>query len=298
MYLANTLILFSTLEVAIKAIADRTNPFQINFLRFFIGGIVLLAFAIFKNEYRIRWKDLPGLAVIGILNVAVSMNLLQLSLFVEGAMASVSAVLISANPIFVILFSAVIEKEKITINKICGLILGIAGIALVFMDKLQFSSSSLLSPFLGLLASVFFGLFTVLGRKVSVSVGSLRMNTWSFLIGSLVTLPFLLIFRVPVVNVDYTALPYILYISVFVTGIAYLTYFRGLTIMGAGVGSLVFFIKPPLASVFAAIFLDEKISPNLIAGTVLILAGIAVVIYWDRIRGVFRKNRKDFNEAL
>jgi len=50
---------------------------------------------------------------------------------------------------------------------------------------------------------------------------------------------------------------------------------------------VVFFLKPVLASVFAIVFLGEKITLNLIFGTFLILLGMAVMFYWEKIRQRF-----------
>jgi drug/metabolite transporter (DMT)-like permease len=61
----------------------------------------------------------------------------------------------------------------------------------------------------------------------------------------------------------------------------------GLTRTGAGSGSMVFFLKPVLASVFAIVFLNEKITLNLVLGTVLTLLGMAVMLYWERIKQKF-----------
>jgi drug/metabolite transporter (DMT)-like permease len=127
-------------------------------------------------------------------------------------------------------------------------------------------------------------LYTVLGRRVVAQVGSLRMNAYSFLFGSLMTIPLLLLLDIPVFQFDVTILPQILYLSIFVTGIAYLTYFMGLAQAGASKGSLVFFLKPIFASFIAVIFLGERLDITLIAGTVLVLAGIAVALFGDKLR--------------
>ena len=62
------------------------------------------------------------------------------------------------------------------------------------------------------------------------------MNAYSFLFGSLMTIPLLLLLDIPVFQFDVTILPQILYLSIFVTGIAYLTYFMGLAQAGASKG--------------------------------------------------------------
>lgn len=292
LYLLNTIVLFSTYEVVSKTLVGKADALQVNFIRFFIGGVVLLTVLLFKKDAGIGRKEFFSVVVIGFVNVVMSMSLLQLSLYAYNAQASVTAVIFSSNPVFVMLFAAITGKEKIGVYKLLGLLFGLLGIFVVFSEKLNFTSISWKSPFYAIVSAVFYGLYTVLGRKVSVRIGSLKMNTYSFLAGSLILLPFLLIFRIPVVTFDYSGIYQILYMSFILTGLAYLTYFAGLRIVGAGSGSLVFFIKPVLASILAIIFLNEKASLTLFAGTVLIISGIGIVVFQDRIKGLVRHMQK------
>lgn len=284
LFLINTIILFSTYEVVSKTIVGKIDPFQINFLRFFIGGVLLFLFLFIKGDLKIDRKSLIIVTFVGILNVALSMNLLQLSLNIHGARASIVAVIFSSNPIFVAVFAALIDKEKIFVYKLTGMLFGILGIIIICMDGFKLDRVNIKSPVMALISAVLYGLYTVVGRKASSRIGSLKMNSYSFLIGSTLLLPFLYIYNVPVFRFDYSATIQVVYLSVFVTGIAYLTYFMGLTHTGAGSGSLVFFLKPVLASIFAIIFLGEHISLNLVSGTVFIITGIVIILYWKDIK--------------
>ena len=283
-YLLITIIIFSTYEVVSKTIVGRVDPFQINFIRFLIGGLILFVFLLFKRDIYISRKDLLSVALLGVISVAISMNLMQLSLSVEGATASTAAVIFSSNPIFVTFFSALIEKEKIKLSRIIGLSVGILGIFTVFADKLQINLSNIVSPLLTLAAAITFALYTVIGRKASTKIGSLKMNTYSFIMGSIILVPFLILFKIPIIKFDYSAIPQVMYLSIFVTGIAYFTYFMGLSTVGASKGSLVFFVKPVMASIIAIIFLNEKVSMNLIIGMLLTIAGIFIVLYYDKFK--------------
>ena len=287
LYLLNTVILFSTFEVVSKTLVGKIDPFQMNFIRFFIGGLILFIFVILNDNLKIASRDLFWVTVIGILNVVLSMNFLQLGIFASNAKASVVAVIFSSNPIFVVIFSAIIDKEKVKLNKIIGMSVGLIGISVIFFNKMQFNTKDIMSPLFSLLSAIFYGLYTVLGRKMAVRIGSLKMNSYSSIIGSLILLPILLVFKLPVLSFDYRGIYQVLYIAVFVTGLAYLTYFKGLSIVGASSGSLVFFIKPVLASFIAIIFLKESATINLFTGTALILIGIMVVIYWQDFRPKF-----------
>lgn len=282
LYILITIVFFSTYEVVSKTLVNRVNPFQVNFLRFFIGGILLFFIVLAKGDISIEPKDLGKVTIVGIINVVLSMNLLQLSLNMPGAKASIAAVIFSSNPIFVTFFAALINKEKINLNKIIGLMFGVLGVILISLNSIKVAPVSLKSPVLALLSAILYGLYTVLGGKVSKKIGSLKMNSYSFLLGSLTLLPFLIIFKVPIIKFDYSATFHILYLSLFVTGIAYLTYFLGLTLTGASKGSLVFFLKPVLASIFSVIILGEGITSSFVLGTVLIIFGITLVLYWNK----------------
>ncbi len=283
LYILITIILFSTYEVVSKTLVNRINPFQVNFLRFFIGGIVLFFVILGKGDISIKTKDLGKVAIIGIINVVFSMNLLQLSLTMPDAKASIAAVIFSSNPIFVTIFAALINRERVKFYKIIGLLFGVMGVVLIALNGTKFDLFNMKSPLLALMSAVLYGLYTVLGGKVSSKIGSLKMNSYSFLLGSLALLPFLIFLKVPVLNFDYSATFQILYLSLFVTGIAYLTYFLGLTLTGASKGSLVFFLKPVLASIFSVIILGERITSNFVFGTILIIFGITLVLYWNKI---------------
>ncbi|GAA0179814.1 DMT family transporter [Clostridium sediminicola] len=283
-YLLNTIIFFSTFEVVSRMVAGKISPFQINFLRFFFGGILLLVVLfISKESKRISKKEFLWVTLVGIMNVGISMNLIQLSLSDSNAKASVIAVIISSNPIFVTIFSALIEKEKIKLYKVVGLIIGVLGIGIVFFQDLDMSNMNFKSPSLALASAISFAMYTVLGKKVSSKIGSLKMNAYSFTIGSVLIIPFLMLFKIPVIKFESSLILPVFYLSFFVTGIAYIAYFKGLEIIGTSNGSLVFFIKPVLASVFAIIILKEKATMNLFIGTVFIIMGIYVVLFWEKI---------------
>ena len=110
LFILVTVVFFSTYEVVSKTIIGKVDPFQINFLRFFIGGSLLFLFLLIKRDVKIDRKSLMIVSAAGILNVVFSMNLLQLSLNVAYAKAAVVAVIFSSNPIFVSIFPCYLTK--------------------------------------------------------------------------------------------------------------------------------------------------------------------------------------------
>ena len=120
------------MEVALKLISGQFNPIQLNFSRFLVGGLVLIPFAVRELKKRGRKLDgkaLGSFALLGLMGIAVSMSLYQLS--VTRIQASVVGVLFSSNPVFVTLFAFLLLHETISKNQIAGLVLDVAGIVLI-----------------------------------------------------------------------------------------------------------------------------------------------------------------------
>ena len=121
LYIAVTTLLFSSMEVALKLISGQFNPIQLNFSRFIVGGLVLIPFAVRELKKRGRKLDgkaLGSFALLGLMGIAVSMSLYQLS--VTRVQASVVGVLFSSNPVFVTLFAFLLLHETISKNQIAG----------------------------------------------------------------------------------------------------------------------------------------------------------------------------------
>lgn len=267
-----TIMIFSTLEVVISTLKGIINPLQLTFIRFFIGGFILLPFVIAKKEklYKKDWLFFLGL---GVLNIFISMGALQLS--INMGKASTAAILISSNPIFVMLFSALILKEKATFNKLACIVLGMAGISLIIY-KGNTGGDTVLSLTLALLASLTFGLYTVLGKLKSERVSSITMISISSILGSLLYIPVLLYFKLPLFYIPQASILKVAYLGIFLSGIAYITYMEALKLLTASKGSMVFFLKPVLASTLAIIFLGESLNIKTIIGMFLVLAGILI----------------------
>ena len=267
-----TVLFFSTLEVVTSTLKGVINPLQLTFLRFFIGGLVLLPVVI-KRKEKVQGRDLLFFLGLGILNILISMGSLQLA--IEMGKASTAAILISSNPIFVLFFSSILLKEKVTPNRIVCILLGISGIVLIIY-KGNVGGDTAVSLALGIMASLTFGLYTVLGKLKSEGISSITMICISAILGSLLYIPILLVKGIPVFYIPQGALLKVLYAGVFLSGVAYITYMEALKLVTASKGAMVFFLKPVIASLLAVVFLGESLSYKTVAGMLLVLLGMFI----------------------
>lgn len=279
-FLGITIMMFSTLEVVTSTLKGIINPLHLTFLRFFIGGVVLLPIVIKKRE-QVQSKDLLFFLGLGILNIFISMGSLQLA--INMGKASTAAILISSNPIFVLFFSSLLLKEKVTFDRIACISLGIVGITLIIYRG-NVGGDTAASLTLSIIASLTFGLYTVLGKLKSERISSITMICISSIFGSLLYVPILLINGVSLFYIPQGAFLKILYLGVFVSGIAYITYMEALKILTASKGAMVFFLKPVIASMLAVAFLGESLSYKTAAGMLLVLSGVFINFFKRKLK--------------
>lgn len=278
-----TAFLFGTMEVACKLAGNQLDPFQLTFIRFAIGGLILLPFAIVelrKNKIKLSIKDFMVLGMVGTLGIPLSMVFFQLG--VVNSNAATASVLISINPLFTMVFAHFFTSEKLNKNKFA--VLGIAFLGLIFMIKpwnIQEGNTAIGIAYM-LLAAIFFGAYTVAGKVSVQKMGIMAQTSISFILGSLVLLVVILVMGKPVVAGVADNLLLVGYVSVFVTGLGYFSYFMAIKMSDAATGSLAFFLKPAIAPVMAVIFLRETILWNTYIGIALILAASYMNIRYQR----------------
>ncbi len=276
------MICFGTLEFAGKNISGSMSPISITAWRFFIGGSMITLLVMLREQRRLfslKFTDILRISIPGIVNVCFAMLFLQYSVYY--GKASVAAILVSANPVFVTILGKLILDEDFNMKKILGIATGLFGIALIVLFDPDLnsgvSSSIVLGILYGLASSFCFGLYTVLSKKYVKRYGNLTTTGLSFLIGSLLLLTF---GSIKGVDLTHIGQPYdilwIFYLGIIVSGIAYLSYFQALKHIHASTGAMFFFLKPVVASFLAYFLLRETLSGMQIAGTVLIITGIFI----------------------
>ncbi len=250
-YVVITAVLFTMLEPASKLLAGAVHPLSLTALRFLLGGLVLLPFALAKCRRDGVWpagRDWLNISLLGILCICVSMGLLQLAVF-QANSAALIAIVFSANAVFTIVFAALILRERVTPLKIAALVLCLAGVLLSANIRAGEKPAAVA---LAVAAALTFSLYTVLSKKLMARCAGIVQTSFSFLIGGAVFALGLAAFGIsPAAGVTLSNLWIVAFLGVAVTGAGYWAYFAAMRDAGAFAASFVFFIKPMFAP-FAA----------------------------------------------
>lgn len=284
-------VIFSTMEVMLKTVHGVFAPMQITCLRFLVGGVLLIPFAvrsIRKKNAVLTRKDLGFFACAGFLCVVIAMSLYQMS--VTYTRASIVAVIFSCNPIFVTMLAHFLLHEEIHKNHIIALILELTA-ALIIIDPIH-ASLDPTGALLAILSAAMFSFYSVFGKKRTPRFGGIAVTCLSFLFGA-TELTLLLLFGrtaagaslygalglkifidVPLFeNIPLSALPALLYICCINSAAGFVCHMMAMEKTSAQEASLIFFLKPILAPIFALLFLKEEIPLNMIVGIVCFLIG-------------------------
>lgn len=287
-YIVLTALAFGTMEIALKIAGSSFTTFQLTFLRFFIGGLLLLPLAVkdlIRRHVHLTTSDWGYIAVLGIINVMFSMVLFQIG--VNNSNAGLAAIVFSCNPVFTMIFSYFITHDALTRQKIITIILSLIGLCIV-ANPVSIIENGSMGLLIVLAAAISFSLYTTLGKLRIKKIGGSAMNSFSFIIGAIGVLAILFFTHGPVFSgIDSHSIWPLLYTSVVVTGVGYVCFMKAIELSGPANASFAFFIKPVVALILASIVLGEPITLRAIIGLALIIAGCVLAGPIERL--LFKK---------
>jgi len=245
-----------------------------------MGALFLFSFSYFIFFFqKIELKDILRFAICGLFGVAIN----QLFFF-EGLNLTTpinAAIVMTTNPILVMLLSFIIVKEAISFKKILGITLGFIGASTLILSDgaIDLSSNNSTGNLFVFINATSYGLYLVIVKPLLNKYHPLTVLFYVFAFGLLFVLPFgyddLTIVKWGTIPVNIYL--EIIFVVVCTTFIAYLLNSSALKTLTASTVSIYIYLQPILASLFAiflgADFLDEK----KIIASVLIFSGVYLV---------------------
>ena len=274
-------LLWSGNWVVGRGLRHAFDPIELNFWRWLIAALVLAPFAwplVAARREAIR-RNAGVLALLALTGVAFFQSLLYLGL---ESTTAINAVLINASgPLFMLLCSWVVEREKATGRQIAGLLVSLAGV-LVIVSQGEIARLLQLEFHAGdswiLLAMPIFGLYSVLLKRrppeldgtaliFTISVFGVALLAPVFAIDALLSPP-----RWPAP----AEAAGVLYVALAASVGAFLSWNRGVALVGANAAGFTLPLLPVFGTVLAMIFLDESFHAFHALGFATILAGVVL----------------------
>jgi len=258
-----------------KIAAPVLGPIALVELRVSIAGVALLLYtlAIRKRQpLKERWRQY---LLVGILNSAIPFTLIAAAEL--NLTAGLASILNATSPLFGAVVAALWIKEALTLKKVIGLLLGLAGVAVVVgLSPLPFSGVVALSIGASLTAAAFYGLASVYTKAHVQGASPLALATYSQVGAALFLVPFTAV--APPQHIPSLAVALaVVTLGVLCTAVAYLLYFRLIANIGPTRALTVTFLVPVFGVLWGVIFLHEPLTWSALLGFGVILLGTGLV---------------------
>jgi drug/metabolite transporter (DMT)-like permease len=221
------------------------------------------------------WTGIAGMGLVG--------NVMPFTLIAWGQQhipSGLAAILNASTAIFSVLVAAlVLADERLTARRAVGVVLGFAGVATAIgLDNLTRLDPGSLGQWALIGAALCYAVSGVWGRVMLRGVPPLVSAAGMLTVSAVVMIPAALLHD-GTPHLDYTpqTLAAIGYLSLIASALAYLVFYRVLTIAGAGNVSLVTLLVAPVAILLGALVLDEALPAQALAGFVLLALGLVVL---------------------
>lgn len=288
--------------VVSKAVMEVIPPFTLITLRLVLGIVTLWVVQLFVASHKVKRSDaksglrLPfakaqGKAasattninqfwqVFGVGFVGYGISLGFQFVGTKMSTAANGSLVTSATPAFVLLFAAILLREKITPRRLLALVVASLGVLAVIDPRTAQFSPTLFWGNLSLVAAALtWALYSVLIRKVTRNIDVLSTSLIAFIGGLTVSIP-VGIWEVSTQGVgrmSWGIVGGILFLGIISTALAMYLWNTAFARLEAGVASLTFFAQPLVGTILGAVFLGDKITPLFILGGVLIGIGLLI----------------------
>jgi drug/metabolite transporter (DMT)-like permease len=278
-----TSIVWGTTWIASKIGVSEVPALQMAYMRQFIAGIVFVCFFLFYKKIPLpSFRQFRWLFIMSII-LFVSANGLS-TWGIQYIPAGLGALIGALYPLCVVIIEKVFFKSKrMTLLTFIGLFLGILGIALVFYENAfdANDSSFFFGVFLSVVAMLSWSIGTIFIARNKVEINPYYGVGWQMLIGS-VLLFIISETSLPVVAFKNMSLQFWLalaYLVILGSIIAFIAFIYSLKKLPPAISSLYAYINPLVAMLCGYFFLNEKLSSNILLGSLVTLTGVFMVNY-------------------
>lgn len=282
---------FSAKAIIIKlayAASGEVDAITLMALRMLFALPFFLVVAVWHNkksaELPLQKKQWGIIIVLGLMGYYIASYLDFMGL--QYISAGLERVIIFLYPTFVVLFSALVNRRRITAHVGIALGLSYIGTMLVFIEHLStVSSGLLLGSGLVLASAIIFSWFVMGSGVMTQRIGSARFTAYTMTVASAATLVHFS-FQHGAELIQLALFPYnewgrvfklALIMAVFSTVLPAFFMNAGIRRIGAGSASIISTTGPIVTLILANVLLGEAITPIQLGGTFFVLAGVYVV---------------------
>lgn len=280
-----SLIYGATFTIAKMVMPEFIKPFGFILLRIIVATVCIFFF----HRHYVKGaitdkKDLFPLLISAIFGVSANMLLFFAGLAITQPING--AVLMLNTPIFVLIFAVILLKEKLSWQKITGIIIAALGALMVVGgSKFQFDSNNILGDIFVTLNAIIYAFYLVYAKRLMVKYHPLTVTLYSFFFGFFIVLPFGLN---QALEIDFANMPQNIWFAVaFITiGATFLTYVLNAYSLKHGSSSLVgsyIYLQPVMATIIAMAAGKDQLTAEKFISMLIVFGGVYLASYKPKV---------------
>lgn len=256
------------------------NSVQTAALRLSLSAALFSVFILIYDRklFRIKLKDIwiffgSGVLSVGVFTICYFQSIALSSL-------SVASILLYTAPVFVMLFSMIFFKEKLTIAKTAALILAVLGCAMTVGVIGGGLAVTLPGFFFGLGSGICYALYSIFSRfALDRGYSPLTITLYTFILAAISVLCVCdLVPIAQVITKDVGSFFYSLLFAVASCVLPYLFYTLGLRYVRSSAASIIATIEPVVATIVGALIFSEAVQiPFGYIGIALVVGSVVLI---------------------
>ncbi len=267
--------------IVARCLSNSIPPISLAFWRWTVAVIFLTPFAIHGliKDWELLQKHFSYLLITSIFGVSIFNTLIYLA---GQSTTAINLSLISITfPVFIIVISRFLYKEKITLKNALGILLVLFGVLLIISKgslsillQLSFAKGDLWM----LLAAIIFAIYSILLKQKPNTIPILSFQYSSFILGLILLLPFYLFefYTSEAVIYDSDSIISILYIGICASLLAFIFWNKSIALIGPSKSGMIYYTLPLFSGLLAYIILKESLGIIHILSAILIISGILI----------------------
>lgn len=252
-------------------------------MRVTLGAVVLVLFSLATARFTIprgRWR---GVAALGI---ALAAHWLAFFVALNLTTVAVTLAILYIGPVLAAVLSGPLLHERVSRSAYIGLAVAVAGTLFVIRPG---SGATVAGVAVAAVSGVLLAAIMLLGKPLAADLGGVVVATWELVVASVVLAPF----TVQAVRESGEFWPQFVVLGALFTGLAGVIYWTAMRRLPVAVVSVIMYLEPASAVVWAALFLGERPDPLTWLGVILVVAAGTIAT-----RGVSDEEAVGVTEAL
>ncbi len=274
-------VIWSVNFIIARGVHDAIPPVTLSFLRWLTAFAVIAPFTFkyFRNDLPVIRQNYKYILLTSFLGITLFNTLIYIAGHSTEAI-NLSLIAITA-PVFIIIFSRLFFKEKISFLNTTGIILTLAGVVMLIcrgsisvLLNISFSAGDIWM----LSAAVTFAIYSLLLRKKPDGIGTMSFLFVTFGSGLIMLIPFVL-YETAYNNTATFSLKVIisiLYAGIFASVGGFLLWNKAVSHIGASKSGMIYYSLPLFSSFWAILILGEHVTIVHFASMILIVSGIVI----------------------